>query len=219
MKSLNLLILLLFSNIAFTQSCVVKLIDSYSYKEINIDASIKVNAKKFKIDTVNNFIEFENTPTKIVKIELKNYKTYENKLPEKNKTNDSIRIELEPSDSMISINFEALWHPKVELLDTMYFESMRALMNQTFYYINYLKPLNKYCIKDSFSCSPTYRYIFRFKKVNSLYQIYNVNEVLSPQIHCEELDNYFWKIKNIFPKFYMIHPMETITITITYTLD
>lgn len=82
MKYLGTIVLLLLFfcfNMIGQNRCVIKLIDSYSLEQINLDHSFKINKKHFSIDSLNNFIIIEKSFGKELTIISNQYEMFKEK--------------------------------------------------------------------------------------------------------------------------------------------
>ena len=214
-----LLILILTSNFVFGQTnCYLKLVDSYSLNNIQLDNFIKINNADFSIDTINDIVLIEKIRGNNLEILIDNYNLYTEKIKFKNCKNDTLVRQLVPNDSIITTRFKEIWDTNNVVTDTLFFNNLQELKIHIFSYLNYLTEISKYCDNGLCDYSNTYKYQFEFEVKNSVYEISKIEKQQPTDYKCDELEKYLNIFPNIFPKFLLKGKKEKISMFFTMKL-
>ena len=196
---------ILFLLVAFSANsqlnCSIKLIDSYSNKEIKIDNSFRIKNGIFQIDTLNNSILLTKLKGKHLIIESNLYCLYDEKFDKKELKNSIKKLQLRPNDHLIEIKFNEIWNSDNIPSDTLIFNNHKELENHILTYISYLSFAANTCDNGMCHYANTYFYQIKFKANDTIYQIDEVKKLQPVDIECELLENSLQLFKTIFPKF------------------
>ena len=214
-----LLIFILISNFVFGQTnCYLKLVDSYSLNNVQLDNSITINNADFSIDTINDIVLIEKIRGNNLEILIDNYNLYTEKIKFKNYKNDTIVRQLVPNDSIIKTRFSEIWDTNNVVTDTLFFNNLKELKIHIFSYLNYLTEISKYCDNGLCDYSNTYKYQLEFEVRNSVYVISKIEKQKPSDYKCDELEKYLNIFPRIFPKFLLKGKKEKISISFTMKL-
>ncbi|KJS06701.1 MAG: hypothetical protein VR77_03630 [Flavobacteriales bacterium BRH_c54] len=214
-----LLIFILISNFVFGQTnCYLKLVDSYSLNNVQLDNSIKISNADFSLDTINDIVLIEKIRGNNLEILIDGYNLYTEKIKFKNYKNDTVVRQLVPNDSIISIRFKEMWDTNNVVTDTLFFNNLKELKIHIFSYLNYLTEISKYCDNGLCDYSNTYKYQLEFEVKNSVYVISKIEKQQPSVYKCDELEKYLNIFPNIFPKFLLKGKKEKISISFTMKL-
>ena len=214
-----LLILILISNFVFGQTnCYLKLVDSYSLKNVQLDNSIKISNADFSLDTINDIVLIEKIRGNNLEILIDGYNLYTEKIKFKNYKNDTVVRQLVPNDSIISIRFKEMWDTNNIVTDTLFFNNLKELKIHIFSYLNYLTEISKYCDNGLCDYSNTYKYQLEFEVKNSVYLISKIEKQQPSVYKCDELEKYLNIFPNTFPKFLLKGKKEKVSISFTMKL-
>jgi hypothetical protein len=197
---IQIIIILLFSVNSFSQlNCHIKLIDTYSSKEISLDNSFILSKSNYTIDSNNNFIIVSKAKGKKVNIKSEKFNDINTKINLKRRKNDTIVLRLTPNSSTVKSTLKKLWNDSSKNKDTLIFENYDEATSYIMTYLKYLSGLQDKCNVSLCNYNNTYRYYLLFKQEKN--QIYKLNQInkLQPEKGCKELDSYLEQLKFILP--------------------
>lgn len=209
-----LTIILFFSyfNMIGQKSRVVKLIDSYSLEQINLDHSFIINNKHYSIDSNNSFIIIEKPFSKALTITSNQYEVYQEKIDFKKQLSDTLKIQLIPNQILIKKRHNEIWKSENQSFEISEFSNLRSLERKMLSYLNYLSVIDEFCDNEMCSYSNTYNYQINFVKTDSVYTIEKIEKLKPREYNCEELDKHLKLLESIFPKFIIKEESEHISL-------
>ena len=196
MNKLVAILLLLNGLSIFGQiNCKIKLIDSYSYDQINTNNSLQIKNADFSIDTLSGLVIINKFKGKRLEISLKDYELYSEKISFGKYKNDTIARQLIPKKQIILSRFEQIWNNDNIMLDTLTFDNSSQGKRHVLSYLNYVKILDNSCDNGLCNYANTYSYNIRFTKENDVYKISTIDKLKPHEYNCNELENYLNKLK------------------------
>ena len=216
MKHIVTIILFFFSFKLVAQNrCVIKLIDSYSLDEINLNHSFKINKKHYSIDSISNLIIIEKPFGKQLIISNNQYDTYQEKIDFKKNCSDTLIIQLKPNKALIRRGYKEIWNSNHQSIDTFEFKNSSTLKEKILSYLNYLSVIDEMCDNGMCNYSNTYRYQINFVQSDSVYQIEKIIKLQPLDYECEELNKHIELLQSIFPKFILKEEIENFSLRFT----
>ena len=195
--------------------CVIKLIDSYSFEQINLDHSFKINKKHYSIDSINNFIIIEKPFGRQLTISSNLYELFQEKIDFKKHFSDTLKVQLKPNETLIRKGYNEIWNADTILIDTVEFNNLRSLERKILSYLNYLSVIDEMCDNGMCNYSNTYRYQINFVKTDSVYMIEKIVKLQPRDYKCDELDKHLQLLQSIFPKFNLREEAENLSLQFT----
>lgn len=202
MKLLLIPILVLLSlNILGQKQCVVRLVDSYSLNQIELDHSFELNKKHYIVDTAKNVIIINKPFGRRLLISSNSYVDFEEKIVLRNHKSDTLTLQLDPVESIIKERYKEIWDETNEPSDTIALSSKSSVENLLLSYLKYLYVIRGVCNNGLCNYSNTYRYNIHFVDSNSVFTLKEIVKLQPMDYKCDELDNHLDILKSIFPKF------------------
>jgi hypothetical protein len=202
-------------NIFGQNRCAIKLIDSYSLEQINLDHSFITNKKHYSIDSINNLIIIEKPFGRLLTISSDPYEMFQEKIDFKKHSSDTIKIQLKPNKTLVRKVYNEIWNADNQLIDTVEFNNSRSLERRILSYLNYLSVIDEMCDNGMCNYSNTYRYQINFVKSESVYMIEKIVKLQPWDYNCEELDKHLKLLQSIFPKFILKEEAENFSLQFT----
>lgn len=197
---LIIIVAFLCSNVLAQDFCAIKLVDSYSYEQIEASQINYLSQKSYRIDSTTNLIVIEKPKGKKISLGADNYEPQVSEVEFKKHLGDTIVIQMKPIDSIVQIRFNELYSTTVTD-DTINFESLDQVDRKLNSYLNYMSALNGQCDNGMCNYANTYSYIIEFINVEGVYRIDSITKLQPREYKCTPLDDAFNKLKNNFPKF------------------
>jgi hypothetical protein len=194
--------------------CVIKLIDSYSFEQINLDHSFKINKKHYTIDSINNFIIIKKPFGRQLTISSNLYELFQEKIDFKKYFLDTLKVQLKPNENLIRKGYNEIWNADTQI-DTVDFNNFRSLERRILSYLNYLSVIDELCDNGMCNYSNTYRYQINFVKTDSVYMIEKIVKLQPWDYKCEELEKHLQLLQSIFPKFILREEAENLSLQFT----
>ena len=188
------------SSIIAQDFCAIKLVDSYSYDQIEVTKIEFVSQKKYHVDKTNNLLILDKPRGKKISIGAVNYETKDSEVFFKRHYGDTIVIELEPVDSIIQLKFKDLYYSPAPN-DTIVFESLSQVDTKLKVYLNYLSALNGQCDNGTCNYSNTYSYMIEFTSSEGIFRLDSIIKLQPKEYQCDPLVDALNRLKYIFPKF------------------
>ena len=210
-------ILLIFScfKVIGQNRLVVKLIDSYSFDQINLDHSFNIDKKNYSIDSINHLIIIEKPFGRQLTISSNQYELYQAKIDFKAQPTDTLNIQLTPNEALINKGYTEIWNSKIQSKDTLIFNNTNALERKVISYLNYLSAIDEKCDNGMCHYSNTYRYQIDFVKTDSVYIIEKIIKLQPRDYNCEELDRHLQRLQSIFPQFILTEEVKNLSFQFT----
>ncbi len=213
-----LTILLIFScfKVIGQNRLVVKLIDYYSFDQIKLDHSFKIDKKNYSIDSINNLIIIEKPVGRQLTISSNLlYEIYQAKIDFKAHLTDTLKIQLKPNEALINKGYTEIWNSKIQSKDTLIFNNSNALQRKVLSYLNYLTAIDEKCDNGLCNYSNTYKYQIDFVKTDSVYLIEKIVKLQPRDYNCDELDKHLQRLQSIFPKFILTEEVANLSMQFT----
>jgi len=206
------------SNLFSQDFCTIKLVDAYSYEQIDASKIVYLSQENYRIDSSNSLVILDQPKGKKISIVALNFETTESEIKFNTYLGDTLVIQMKPVDSILQIRFNELYATSLTV-DTIKFESPDQFNTHLNVYLNYLKTLNGKCGNGMCNYANTYSYMIEFIQENGVYRMGSITKLQPREYQCTPLDDALNQLKNNFPKFQLAGETDEMTRRFTIILN